>query len=168
MLTCVLHFTSLSTVSDDTNTSGTLSRSCGPQGTVFHVVPLDHVRESCCVSQLSLLLKGELLGSICWMWCMVALTNISAAMHLCKRRPQHAPPPPPSPYVQLCTQSQKHQKGIKQTDSCMHTDIKHSATDLTCSDRRITLSHLHVRLNTSVFPLAHFHPAPSTVEATAP
>lgn len=100
----VLHSTTtLSTVSNDTNTSGTLSRSCGPWGTMLRVVPLDHVREPCCVSRLSLPLKGELLGSICWMWCMVALTNISAAMHLCKRQP---PPPPHAASLAIWTTAQ--------------------------------------------------------------
>lgn len=55
-----------------------------PRGLWPHVVPLDHVKESCCVSRLSLPLKGELLGSICWMWCMAALTNTSTVTHWCK------------------------------------------------------------------------------------
>lgn len=55
-----------------------------PRGLRPHVVPLDHVKESCCVSRLSLPLKGELLGSICWMWCMAALTNTSTVTHWCK------------------------------------------------------------------------------------
>lgn len=37
----------------------------------------------------------------------------------------------------------------------MCTDIKYSVTGLTCSDQRITASHLHVRLNTSLFSQQH-------------
>lgn len=55
-------------------------------GAVLHVVPVDHLMESCRVPQLSVPPKAELLGSICFKWHMDALTRVHG-MQLEKQQP---------------------------------------------------------------------------------
>ena len=156
----------------DTNRSRALLRlQAEPRGPGDHAPccpPGSCQAESCCVPQLSLPPKVELLGSICWMWHMVALTHMYVAMHLYKEQPPTSLTTCTNIHTHMHTPSLNHLEITTNTYTFTH---KYSVMHIYSHSHRPetgSLTSWSPVKQITVSTAAHILPAPSTAEATIP